>query len=715
MRAQKLSDLVARGDRVGVSNITGREASKVCAVSQKYCGNIVGGWALGKKEETLETPAGPIPVFGTFDELLRYTPEERRPNKILIYSPPEAVYGEVKEIVQYGRGLVETIYIITEHVSVEVTAKIHQICRQENIDVVGCNTLGIINSHDQVRIGAVGGETPAETFQPGLATIISNSGNMVNTIASYLLSAGIGTSFGISTGKDRLILFPPKDFISLALEDEATRLIVLYVEPGGTYEHEAIELLRSCEAAKPVIVFAAGEIAELFHVDLGHAGSVVEGRMSSARAKKLAFDDYFGLPAFQPEKHYRKTSELVKALSRGIRVQALHHLPEAAGLILSALKLKKDSCGSGPARLNPWFINLGDLCRNLPAELALAPGVIPEPYAGQIRIQEQTLSGEMIRQPMRHASHASSNDGSTPRVYGYSLMDLMKTRSLTASLVLYWTGELPGDELEERLAEMTLIASLTNGPGTISAQGAKLSASAGNSPHAAMIATLASLGTVHGGSGAEAVKLLLDVFCKSDLKDPYVPYKSVGKLALQAADEFKRRKETALEAGLEYARIPCLGHPVFRNDPVNHDPREQAICAFLRESGRTNVFLDFYHALAEALKDNGSTRNVLAVNVDAAVACVWLAICWRRLRDRQMTLRRATDIPFIAFAFGRAAGGAGEYLDHQDFGTEMDMRVPVAECRSLTRPRGFDAMSATACKEKKPAAGGTGGIAWAKA
>ncbi len=52
-----------------------------------------------------------------------------------------------------------------------------------------------------------------------------------------------------------------------------------------------------------------------------------------------------------------------------------------------------------------------------------------------------------------------------------------------------------------------------------------------------------------------------------------------------------------------------------------------------------------------------------------------------------MTLKRAVDIPFIAFALGRVAGGAGEFLDHQDYGTDMDMRVPVDECKALTRPR----------------------------
>jgi succinyl-CoA synthetase alpha subunit len=687
MRAHKLSDLLKKGDRVAVSNITGREASMVCAASQKYCGNVVGGWALGRDGESVETPAGPIPVYGTFEELLRRTPPPRQPNKILIYSPPEAVYGEVKEIVHYGQGVVETIYIITERVSIEVTAKIRQICGRENIDVVGCNTLGIINSRDQVRIGAVGGDDPAESFRPGSAAILSNSGNMVNTMASYLLSAGIGTSFGVSTGKDRLILFPLKDFLSLALQDEATRFIVLYVEPGGSYEQEAVEMLRGLEAGKPLLVYVAGEIAEHSRVDLGHAGAVVEGRNSTARAKKQAFDDFFGLPAFQPEKRYRKSSEFLNNLSRGIRIQALHHLPEAAGMLCAGLGWKKDLAGARPLHLNPWFVELGELARNLPAELALSPGVIPEPYAGQLQRQEQAFAGQMIRQPMRQASHASANDGSTPRLYGYPLAELMKARGLAASLVLCWTGELPRDELEGRLAEMTLVASLTNGPGTISAQGAKLSASAGNRPHTAMIATLASVGTVHGGNGSDAVKLLLEAFAPSGLEDPYAPFPQAAELAARAAAAFKKRKEAAEEAGLEYERIPCLGHPVFRNEAVNFDPRERAIAAAYREAGRTNVFLDFYHALAGALKDNGSTRNVLAVNVDAAIACVWLAICWKRLKEKQLTVRRVMDIAFTVFALGRAAGGAGEFLDHQDFGTEMDMRVPVDECRALTRAR----------------------------
>ncbi len=90
----------------------------------------------------------------------------------------------------------------------------------------------------------------------------------------------------------------------------------------------------------------------------------------------------------------------------------------------------------------------------------------------------------------------------------------------------------------------------------------------------------------------------------------------------------------AKDAGIEYERIPCLGHPVFNKDAVNHDPREVVIRDFIKESGKTNVFLEFYHHVAQGLKDTGCTSRVMAVNVDAAVACVWLSICWDQIKEK---------------------------------------------------------------------------------
>jgi succinyl-CoA synthetase alpha subunit len=691
MRARSLSGLLKKGDRVAVSNITGREASQVSVISQQYADNIVGGWALGKGGQQIEVPGKePIPVFATCGELYAILPEKKRPNKVIIYSPPGAVYGEAKEAIEHAGKQLETLFIITEHVSVEVTAKIHRLCDDAGVDVIGCNTLGVMNAHDQVRVGAVGGDAPQEAFRPGSATIISNSGNMVNTIATYMLSGGIGTHFGISTGKDVLILTPLVDFLKIAARSDGTKVVLLYVEAGGRYEHEAIEWMRETGFDKPVIVYVSGSLMEGRDVSLGHAGSVVEGRETSAAGKMAEFDDYFGRAPFVPGERPRKGNGKLEALRRGVRITTLHHFPTAARAVYKALGWERDFPIRHQLKLNPWFVNHGSLSDVLPGPLMLRKGRIPEPYRSQFRrLMKTTVGLAPTRRPMRNASHASSLDEAGQRIYGYSLTELMATRSLGEAIILSWTGELPRYPFEARLVEMGLIASLANGPGTISAQGAKLSASAGNTPNTAMIGTLASIGTVHGGNGRQGVRYLLDVFKGTGLEDPYAPNPKidVAALARGVAATFKKVKDAAKESGVDYERIPCLGHPVFNKELVNYDPRERAIAQAIEEAGNRNIFLDFYHELVHALCEIGVASRVWAVNMDAALASVWLGVCWTALMEKRITLQRVEDCAFLGFALGRAAGGAAEFLDHQDYGTPMDMRVPADECTSLTRPR----------------------------
>ncbi|MCP4707800.1 MAG: hypothetical protein GY869_04175 [Planctomycetes bacterium] len=689
MRAKKLSDLLKAGDRVAVSNITGREASTVSVASQKFCGNIVGGWALGKEGQFLEVPGQePIPVYPTVEELIKKLPKKKQPNKVMVYSPPQAVYAEVKEVVEHCKDTVETIYVVTEHVSVEVTAKIAQMCSQAGIDVVGCNSLGVINSYDRVRVGAVGSDRPDESFKPGSVAIFSNSGNMVNTMASYLLSAGMGTSYGVSTGKDLLILMAMKDLYELARKDERTKIVVSYVEPGGLYEKEAVEMLKKTKYPKPVIAYVTGAILQKFDLSLGHAGAVVEGKDTTATAKMQLFDDYFGLEAFDPNKNYQKTPELAKALKKGVRITSLHHLPAAAALICDVLEVARDFKPTKPLALNPWFVDYKGFGKHLPTDLILHKGTVPEPYRSQVKQLSQAVGAKPPQRNMRNASHASSNDGVMPRIYGYALDEEMKKGSFVESLMLAWIGEQPRD-FEVELMERCLIAGLSNGPGTISAQGAKLSASAGNSPNTAMIASLACLGQVHGGNGQRAVEYLLRVFSGVELDDPYNPNHDVNlkELVRTEAERFAKVRGAAKEAGTDYARIPCLGHPVFNKDAVNYDPRERVISGYLEEKGMNNIFLDYYHLLARELKELAIARNVWAVNVDGAIASVVLGNCWRLLHEKRITVRRICDLAFMVFALGRVGGAGGEYLDHQDYGSAMDMRIPVRECVALTRSR----------------------------
>lgn len=688
MRAKTLSDLLKAGDKIAVSNITGREARVVTIASQKYCGNIVGGWALAKGGQSLDVPGlEPIPVFSHVAELSEFLPKDKLPNKVIIYSPPAAVYGEIKEIVEHCKETVETLFVITEHVSIEVTAKIMKICSQANIDVLGCNCLGMINIHDAVRVGAVGGSELSETFLPGLVTIISNSGNMVNTMASYLLSAGLGTSFGISTGKDVLILMPLKNLLELARHDERTKLIVAYVEPGGSYEKEAVDMLEQTDYPKPIITYITGQTLQDTdtEISLGHAGAVVEGKQTSATAKMKLFDDYYGIEPFEPEKRYKKTPALTDALKKGIRITVLHHLPAAASLIRDTLGIVRDFRPSRPQRLRPWFLDYKGLGKMLPTKLILHTSTVPKLYASQVKmLTKETLGANPPRRNMRNASHASSNDGVVTRIYGQPIEEGMRAGSFAASLFLAWLGEQPRD-FEVDLLEKCLIGSLSNGPGTISAQGAKLSTSAGNAPNTVMIATLACIGDVHGGNGRKAVDYLTRVFRNVNIDDPWDPNCDIDlqEIVNSEAERFNKIRNAAKEVGTGYERIPCLGHPVFKDKPINYDPRERAISDYLDEQHLSNIFLQFYHMLAYKLKEIGIARNVWAVNLDGAIASVVLGVCWKVLKEKRITLQRVRDIAFMVFALGRAAGAGAEFLDHQDYGSPMDMRIPVNEITIL--------------------------------
>jgi len=185
------------------------------------------------------------------------------------------------------------------------------------------------------------------------------------------------------------------------------------------------------------------------------------------------------------------------------------------------------------------------------------------------------------------------------------------------------------------------------------------------------------------------VEYLLRVFRDTGLVNPYDPEHGLDLKTIvhDEVERFSKVRSASKEAGTDYERIPCLGHPVFRTQAVNYDPRERILSAYLSENKLYNIFLSFYHGLTVRLKEVGIASNVWAVNLDGAIASVTLGMCWKALAEKRMTVRRACDLAFLIFALGRAAGAAGEFLDHQDYGSPMDMRVPVNECEVLTRAR----------------------------
>ncbi|MBN1782004.1 CoA-binding protein [bacterium] len=226
--------------------------------------------------------------------------------------------------------------------------------------------------------------------------------------------------------------------------------------------------------------------------------------------------------------------------------------------------------------------------------------------------------------------------------------------------------------------QMLLGLTLTNGPGTISAKGAKETISARNHISMAYTGFLCNTGLAHGGNGFEAVQFLFEQFESVDI----LPGQSAGEIDLKAlanqkAKAYRKYKSEQKETGkLNYKRIPCINHPVFKGNSVNIDPREDFIRKQLQSRNIHNIFLDYYHHLVRELHDEGVTDNVFCVNVDAVLAVITLKLIWQDLKQNKISLIQVQELAFVLFLLGRAIGVTAEIIDHRDRGQDMDCRTP---------------------------------------
>ncbi len=250
------------------------------------------------------------------------------------------------------------------------------------------------------------------------------------------------------------------------------------------------------------------------------------------------------------------------------------------------------------------------------------------------------------------------------------------------------TGKKP--TADESLPLQMLVGLLiSNGPGAISAQGAKgaVSADGPQTPgrvqiNKAMVGFLTHTGYSHGGNGFEGMAFLLEQFESADLKDPTDPGHGIDlkAMATKFAKNYKAEKRAAKELGQELRALPGVHHPVFKGKPVNHDPRERFIAEFMAERGDYNIFHAFYCELAQALYDVGATPYVFCVNVDAVIAALLLALLWKDYKAGTLTERDLESAAFTVFLYGRMIGAAAEIDDHLNRGRNMDTRTPEAAC-----------------------------------
>ena len=294
------------------------------------------------------------------------------------------------------------------------------------------------------------------------------------------------------------------------------------------------------------------------------------------------------------------------------------------------------------------------------------------------------LWGTLIGASVDAAKHEAE------RFYGVPNRELLASWSATELAYLTLIGERPKPE---PLFSFQVLAGLliSNAVGSISAQGCKgaVSSDGPETPgrvqiNKAMVGFLTHTGYSHGGAGYEGIIFLVEQFRDSGLKDPASAAHGLDLKAMadRFAVEYAREKAQLKESGAERMRaIAGLNHPVFKDKPVNSDPREAFIRELFRERGDYNVFHEYYHALARALFEHGVTRNVFCVNIDGVIGALLLKMLWPRYRGGDFSEHDLEVAAFTIFLYGRMIGCAAEIDDHINRGRNMDTRAPASQCR----------------------------------
>ena len=474
-----LEELITKDSRVCVINILGTESRKVTPVSHEFSGgNIVAGVQYGRSGQ-LETKIGDIPYYQSVREVMDHGHQF---DIGVIYLPPSAVSQAVAELVTFNQDL-KRIVIVTEKISVKDSRNIRFICQEAGVDVVGANCLGVANVWDNVRVGgALGGDNPEETLRKGSVAIHSNSGNFTTTMAEYLKIGGFGISTAVSSGKDFYIHFALPEFLYAAQNDPRTKVIALYVEPGGYYEKMALDWIKERRFGfnKPIVCCVTGRWKSNITRPCGHAGALAGGN-DDALAKEKWFDSYFGVKCFDPKNP--------KVSKRGVRVASIQEFPVAMKAVFEKIDEEPDFESHGDLSLKPW---LSDNFMKLPKELDIPIAKANPPYDKLIEKTNKLVGAQYLRQSMRNKSGVSkmNPDTQVAELHGVPILELANN-TIEENLYFSLSKVMP---LKEDISSINLLLNLFLKVEKTHLDFLNVAKNNGATPNAYLAAQLASIG-----------------------------------------------------------------------------------------------------------------------------------------------------------------------------------------------------------------------------
>ena len=137
--------------------------------------------------------------------------------------------------------------------------------------ILGPNTIGLVNLTDKIVLSATGA-LEMDHFPVGGIGVVSQSGGILGSLLSRASARGIGLSKLVSTSNE--VDLELADFIDHLADDEATKVIALYIETVRDPRKFRAAALKAARAGKPVVAFKIGRSEAGAAAAVSHTGAM---------------------------------------------------------------------------------------------------------------------------------------------------------------------------------------------------------------------------------------------------------------------------------------------------------------------------------------------------------------------------------------------------------------------------------------------------------
>lgn len=156
---------------------------------------------------------------------------------------------------------------------IELETQVKEIINKYNIELIGPNCLGVINTDENVSMNA----TFAQTMpKPGNIAFISQSGALCTAVLDYAKGENIGFSKFISMGNKAGI--NENDLLLALKDDPKTDVILMYLEDlidGRRFVEIASEITGELKKCKPILAIKSGRTPAGAKAASSHTGSLI--------------------------------------------------------------------------------------------------------------------------------------------------------------------------------------------------------------------------------------------------------------------------------------------------------------------------------------------------------------------------------------------------------------------------------------------------------